>query len=84
MSGLTAVPNEDSSKSEDEELARKVPDIDVIISGHTHTKLEDYIKEGDTYIVSCQELRRLLGELRLKKVKGQMESGEIPVECFDG
>ena len=59
--------NEDSSKSEDEELARKVPDIDVIISGHTHTKLEDYIKEGDTYIVSCGNYGEALGELRLKK-----------------
>ena len=59
--------NEDSSKSEDEELARKVPDIDVIISGHTHTKLEDYIKEGDTYIVSCGNYGESLGELRLKK-----------------
>ena len=54
--------NEDSSKSEDEELARKVPDIDVIISGHTHTKLEDYIKEGDTYIVSCGNYGEALGE----------------------
>ena len=59
--------NEDSSKSEDEELARKVPDIDVIISGHTHTKLKDYIKEGDTYIVSCGNYGEALGELRLKK-----------------
>lgn len=59
--------NEDSSKSEDEELARKVPDIDVIISGHTHTKLKDYIKEGNTYIVSCGNYGEALGELRLKK-----------------
>lgn len=59
--------NEDSSKSEDEELARKVPEIDVIISGHTHTKLKDYIKEGDTYIVSCGNYGEAIGELRLKK-----------------
>lgn len=59
--------DKDSSKSEDEELARKVPEIDVIISGHTHTRLDDYIKVGDTYIVSCGNYGENLGELHLKK-----------------
>lgn len=30
---------EDEDKSEDEILAKNVPDIDLIISGHTHTQL---------------------------------------------
>lgn len=59
--------DENESKSEDEILAKEVPEIDVIISGHTHTLLEETIKKGDTYIVSTGEYGRQLGELELKK-----------------
>ena len=34
---------EDESKSEDENLAKAVPDLDLILSGHTHTTLEEPI-----------------------------------------
>ena len=30
-----------NSKSEDELLAKAVPDLDLIISGHTHSELQD-------------------------------------------
>lgn len=42
----------DPEKSEDELLAKAVPKLDVIVSGHSHTSLEKPIKWGDTYIVS--------------------------------
>lgn len=45
--------NADKSKSEDEILAKEVPDIDVIISGHTHTILNQPIIVGQTVIGSC-------------------------------
>lgn len=35
--------SEDPKKSEDELLAKAVPELDVIISGHTHTTLEEPI-----------------------------------------
>ena len=38
-------------------LARKVPDIDVIISGHSHEKLDKPIKEGKTIIAGCGDRR---------------------------
>lgn len=57
--------NEDKSKSEDEILAEKVPEIDVIVSGHSHTKLDEYIKVGDTYVVSCGRYGEFLGEIDL-------------------
>jgi 5'-nucleotidase / UDP-sugar diphosphatase len=44
---------ENMSKSEDVELARKVPDIDIIISGHTHTPLPKPVIEGKTIIVQA-------------------------------
>ena len=45
----------DEDKSEDEILAKSVPELDLIISGHTHTKLDETIQHGDTYIVSASE-----------------------------
>ena len=40
---------EDEKVSEDETLAKEVPDIDLIISGHTHTQLDQPIRHGNTY-----------------------------------
>lgn len=53
----------DVSKSEDEQLAKAVPDIDVIISGHTHTVLQKPITAGKTIIVSCGCSTEYLGVL---------------------
>jgi len=55
----------DPEKSEDELLAEAVDGIDVIISGHTHTTLEEPIIVNDTYIVSCGEYSKNLGVLTL-------------------
>lgn len=52
-------------KSEDEILAKEVPDIDLIVSGHTHTKLDEPIRHGNTYIVSCAEYGKYLGGLTM-------------------
>lgn len=43
----------DAKKSEDELLAKAVPELDIIVSGHTHTRLDEPIVSKDTYIVSC-------------------------------
>lgn len=56
---------EDESKSEDELLAKAVPDLDLILSGHTHTEIEKPIQHGSTYVVSCGEYGKDLGELTL-------------------
>ena len=55
----------DEEKSEDEILAKAVPEIDLIISGHTHTKLDEPIVHGNTYIVSCAEYGKYLGDISL-------------------
>lgn len=60
---------EDDSKSEDEILAKNVPEVDLIISGHTHTKLDKPIRHGDTYIVSAGEYGKYLGSLSMKQKK---------------
>ena len=56
---------EDESKSEDELLAKAVQDLDLIISGHTHSELQEAIQHGNTYIVSCGEYGRNLGSLSM-------------------
>ncbi len=59
--------NTDQQKSEDEILAKKVPEIDLIVSGHTHTALDEPIRRGDTYIVSCGEYGKNLGSLSMRQ-----------------
>ena len=56
---------EDEDKSEDEILAKSVPELDLIISGHTHTKRDKPIQHGDTYIVSAAEYGKYLGSLSM-------------------
>lgn len=58
---------EDESKSEDEILAKNVPDLDLIISGHTHTDLPEAIVHGSTYIVSTGEYGKRIGSLSMKQ-----------------
>ena len=65
---------EDEKKSEDEILAKEVPDLDLIISGHTHSELKEPIQHGNTYIVSCGEYARNLGSLSMtQKQEGRWE-----------
>lgn len=58
--------NAKASKSEDQQLAKKVDGIDLIISGHTHTTLTEPIVEGDTYIVSSGPFCENLGSITLE------------------
>lgn len=71
---------EDKSKSEDEILAQEVPELDVIISGHTHTLLEQPIVHGDTYIVSTGEYGQRVGSLSMT----QKENGRWTMDSYEG
>lgn len=70
---------DDESKSEDELLAKGVPELDLILSGHTHTALEQPIVHGDTYIVSCGEYGKNLGEMSLT----QKENGRWGLASYE-
>ncbi|MEG0355241.1 MAG: 5'-nucleotidase C-terminal domain-containing protein [Lachnospiraceae bacterium] len=59
--------NPEPKKSEDEQLAKAVSGIDVIISGHTHAVLETPIQVNDTWIVSCGQYTENLGRLTVSK-----------------
>jgi 2',3'-cyclic-nucleotide 2'-phosphodiesterase (5'-nucleotidase family) len=65
--------------SEDENLARAVPEIDVIVSGHTHTVLSKPIVIGKTLIVSAGSYGAFLGRLA---VDYQKEAG-VTLASYD-
>ena len=56
-----------SKKSEDELLAKAVPDIDVIISGHTHTYFPSPVTIGRTHIISQGEYGEYFSTLTLTR-----------------
>lgn len=71
--------SDNEKKSEDEILAKEVPDIDLIVSGHTHTLLEEPILHGDTYIVSCGEYGKHLGTMSME----QKENGRWALQEYE-
>ena len=56
----------ENGKGEDYQLAKKVNGIDLIVSGHTHTALEEPIQVNGTYIVSAGEYSKYLGMAQLR------------------
>ncbi len=81
-SGLTFNPK-DGWIGEDVELARKVPGIDVIISGHTHTSLANPLIINNVPIVQAGSEGRYVGKLEIEKTSEGVKviSGElIPVD----
>ncbi len=61
--------SEDKEMSEDEIMAKEVPDIDVIISGHSHTLLNEPITVGSTTIGSCGAYCENIGKIVLTRSK---------------
>lgn len=64
---------------DDRRLAAAVPGIDVIVGGHSHTRLEKPEKVGDTIIVSAGEYAKDLGRLDITVEDGKVTafSGEL-------
>ncbi len=62
-SGTKADPKE----SEDEILAKEVPEINLIISGHTHTILHEPILVGNTVIGSAGSYGKYLGCVKMAR-----------------
>ena len=50
-----------SGKTEDEELALAVPEIDFILAGHSHTELDEPLKVANTYIGAVGEYTQTVG-----------------------
>lgn len=75
---------EDESKSEDELLAKSVPELDMIVSGHTHSILKEPIIHGNTVIVSCGEYGARVGSLKMvQKEDGRWELKDYKITLMD-
>ena len=70
---------DNKDKSEDELLAKAVPELDFIVSGHTHTKLEEPIIHGDTYIGSVGEYGKYLGNVSMT----QKDNGRWSMDKYE-
>ncbi len=68
---------------EDIELARKVPAIDIIISGHTHVLTPGYIRVGDTYIIQAGSYAAQVGEIKLKYEHGSISDFNFNIIAVD-
>ena len=64
--------NDNPDKSEDQLMAKKVKGIDVIISGHTHTKLDKPIQVDGTIIVQAWCYGKQVGVLDIAYEKGKV------------
>lgn len=62
----------DGKTGEDIDLAKKVPDIDVILSGHTHTVYDEPVKVGKTLIASCGEYLKYVGVMDISVRDGEV------------
>ena len=70
-------------KTEDELLAKEVPEIDLIISGHSHTTLEEPIEVKDNFLVSAGSYGQNLGKIILQNNNGSWDVKEyqlIPID----
>lgn len=70
-------------KTEDEMLAKKVPEIDVIISGHSHTSLYQPIKIGNTLIVSAGRYSENLGTMKVQQESDRWTLVDYELKAID-
>ena len=74
---------EEESKSEDEQLAKAVPELDLIVSGHTHSILEEPIVHGNTTIVSTGEYGARVGSLKMVSEDGRWSVQDYELTLMD-
>ncbi|HEY0706112.1 MAG TPA: metallophosphoesterase, partial [Polyangia bacterium] len=70
-------------QGEDRELARAVPGIDIIISGHTHEVLAQPVVQGKTIIVTAGSYGRFLGRLGVDVVKQGGVTTSVSVASYN-
>lgn len=63
---------------EDFKIAAKAPEIDLIISAHTHTRTPEYLRQGKTYIVQTGSYSAKMGKIELN-----FENGKISDFSFE-
>jgi len=74
----SGVDDADHTEGEDPDLARAVPGIDVIVSGHTHTDMPQPVTVNGTVIVQAYAYTKRLGVLDL-----ELASAGVKVLAYD-
>lgn len=74
---------DDPDSSEDEILAAEVDGIDLIISGHTHTYLEEPIVVNDTVIASVGQYNDNLGLISFVEKDGEFALDSYTLKSID-
>jgi 5'-nucleotidase/UDP-sugar diphosphatase len=74
----------------DVQLAQEVPELDVIVGGHTQVALQKPIKVGDTLIVQAKDWGRYVGHLQVSyrlqasdAIRTKLDYALIPVNPFE-
>ena len=82
---IIALSHSGTSKkySEDEELAKNVQDIDLIISAHSHTLLFEPIISGRTAIASCGCYGRYVGNIRMTRTADRWSVADYELISVD-
>lgn len=62
--------------SADKKLAKQVPGIDIIVGGHSHNRMNQAVREGQTIIVQAGAHGSDLGRLDIQIKKGKITSYE--------
>ena len=75
--------NSNKEKSEDELLAQEVDGIDIIISGHTHTKMQAPFRINNTLIVQAWEYGKQIGHISLALEDGKVEITDYKAISID-
>ena len=70
--------------SEDEILAAEVDGIDLIVSGHTHTYMDEPIIVGDTVVASVGQYNDNLGLVSFVKKDGDFQFEKFELKAIDG
>ena len=78
-SGIAA----DRVSGEDVELAKAVSGIDVILSAHTHSTLQEPLMVGETAIICCGEYLKNVGRLTLSVAGNKVKIGEYELIPLD-
>ena len=74
---------DDLKKSEDVIMAEKVKDIDIIISGHSHTTLDEPLTINNSTIVSSGSYGKYLGKLKIKENNKKWEVENYELELLN-
>ena len=74
---------ESGDRGEDVELAKAVPEIDLIISDHSHATMKKPLVQGNTTIVSGEEDAKALGHVVLKRDGDRYKADSFRVISMD-